>query len=393
MKWPTPRLGEVAEVRIGPFGSLLHKHDYLEGGVPLVNPMHLDGGKIVPDRRHAIAPEKASQLANYRLAEGDVVLGRRGEMGRCAVVGHSEKGFLCGTGSLIVRPGPLLSSRFLSLMLSSPGMVRAMEQASLGTTMPNLNGTIVADLRVALPPLGEQRRIAAILDQADALRARRHDVLNRIGELGDAIFIDMFGDPATQDIIETAPLGDLVDFYSGGTPSKSRPEYWEGHIPWFSPKDMKAQSLWDSADHLGEVALGAASVKMIPADTVVIVVRGMILAHTVPISLVRVSAAINQDLKALLPRTSISPFFLQAALRVQHNRILGMVSTAAHGTKRIETQSLRQVRIPRPGEAAEEDFCLRVRASQRVAENMTRAVSDVDLLFESLQSRAFSGEL
>jgi hypothetical protein len=86
VKWPTARLGEVADVQIGPFGSLLHKHDYLEGGVPLVNPMHIDGGTIVPDRRHAIAPEKASQLANYRMAEGDVILGRRGEMGRCAVV-------------------------------------------------------------------------------------------------------------------------------------------------------------------------------------------------------------------------------------------------------------------------------------------------------------------
>lgn len=268
-----------------------------------------------------------------------------------------------------------------------------LQRAITGSAQPQITRESLRGVTIPLPPLDEQCRIAAILDRADTLRTKRHECLSRLGELDNAVFTDMFGDPGTQDCFESAPLGDLVDFYSGGTPSKKHPEFWQGNIPWFSPKDLKAQYLWASTDHLGEAAVRATSIKMIPRDTIVIVVRGMILAHTVPISLVRVSAAINQDLKALLPRASINPFFLQAALRVQHDRILGLVSTAAHGTKRLETQLLKEIRIPRPGRAAEEDFYSRVEKSERVEKYLIQTGSEVDFLFKSLQARAFSGQL
>jgi type I restriction enzyme, S subunit len=107
----------------------------------------------------------------------------------CAV----DHGFLCGTGSLIVRPGPSLSSKFLGRLLSSRDMVRTMERASLGTTMPNLNQAIVANLHFPLPPLTEQRRIAAILDQADEVRSQKRRLRSAVGALGMSIFADMFG--------------------------------------------------------------------------------------------------------------------------------------------------------------------------------------------------------
>ena len=100
-EWRTVPLSDVAEVRIGPFGSLLHKEDYIEGGHALVNPSHIIDGKIIPDEELTITDEKYAALSAYKLEIGDVVLGRRGEMGRCAVVNND--GFLCGTGSMIIR--------------------------------------------------------------------------------------------------------------------------------------------------------------------------------------------------------------------------------------------------------------------------------------------------
>lgn len=146
----------------------------------------------------------------------------------------------------------------------------------------------------------------------------------------------------------TVALGDVVDFYSGGTPSKANPDYWSGDVPWFSAKDIKQPRLTDSADHISRSVFDSTSIRKIPAGTVTMVVRGMILAHTVPIAILDVESAINQDLKALIPRREIDPRFLAAMLRAQHDVILAQVSTAAHGTKKLDARVLESIRIPLP---------------------------------------------
>ena len=175
-QWEQIYLGELAALKTGPFGSTLHKSDYRTGGIPIVNPMHIVGGKIVPSSASTIAPEMAERLSEFRLQRGDVVLGRRGEMGRCAVVGEAEHGWLCGTGSLIVRPGTALDPHYLQRFLSSPAVVSRLGKASVGSTMVNLNQRILLELEVPTPPLIEQKRIAdkldAVLAQVDACRER-----------------------------------------------------------------------------------------------------------------------------------------------------------------------------------------------------------------------------
>lgn len=98
--WPKLAIKDFCTLKIGPFGSSLHKQDYITGGHPLVNPSHIADGKIVPANDLTISEEKYQEMEAYHLEPGDVVLGRRGEIGRCAVVYSS--GYLCGTGSMAV---------------------------------------------------------------------------------------------------------------------------------------------------------------------------------------------------------------------------------------------------------------------------------------------------
>ena len=182
-----------SRVQIGPFGSLLHKEDYVVGGVPVVNPMHIVGGLIRPGREQTVSEQKAEDLGNYRLRSGDVVMGRRGEMGRCAVVTDSEAGMLCGTGSLFFRPHPdELSPLFLAQTLSSESMKRALASLSQGVTMPNLNRTMVEGLKVALPPLDLQRRFVAIVEsigrQSASQRAHLVELDNLFASLQSRAF-------------------------------------------------------------------------------------------------------------------------------------------------------------------------------------------------------------
>lgn len=95
-KWPKRAISDFAEVKIGPFGSVLHKDDCIHGGHPLINPSHIKNGCIEVDLDFTISDEMFASLSAYQMFVGDIVLGRRGEMGRCALV--TTDGMLCGTG-------------------------------------------------------------------------------------------------------------------------------------------------------------------------------------------------------------------------------------------------------------------------------------------------------
>lgn len=161
-----PLIGFAELVSTGPFGSMLHKSDYVSDGVPLINPTNIVGESILPDREKQVGVEALSRLSSYVLKAGDVVVGRRGEIGRCAVVGADATGWVCGTGCFFIRPGLATDPHFLAWLLRSPDYRDQLERASTGATMKNMSNTTLAQLPVAIPEIGEQRRIVAIFDEA-----------------------------------------------------------------------------------------------------------------------------------------------------------------------------------------------------------------------------------
>lgn len=164
--WETKALRDISRIQIGPFGTQLHKEDYVEGGVPLVNPTHIIKGQIVPKNDLTISKEKHAELPEYHLNTGDIIMGRRGEMGRCAVITEKESGWLCGTGSLFLRPEKVgIFSEYLSKFLSSDAIKNHLESESQGATMPNLNKTIVGSIQVPVPSELALERFARIKEK------------------------------------------------------------------------------------------------------------------------------------------------------------------------------------------------------------------------------------
>ncbi|MCQ2116813.1 MAG: restriction endonuclease subunit S [Bacteroidales bacterium] len=158
--WKERSFKELGETKVGPFGSLLHQKDYVEGGIPLVNPMHIAHGHIITDSKHCVSLEKYKELSSYVLKEGDIVIGRRGEMGRCAQVTEKENGFLCGTGSIFFRPNKkLVNTEFLTVLLCSDAIKKEMESLSGGATMMNLSSKALGKLTVTIPDVDVQREI------------------------------------------------------------------------------------------------------------------------------------------------------------------------------------------------------------------------------------------
>ncbi len=165
-------LSEEAEVKIGPFGSLLHRDDYIEGGHALVNPSHIIDGKIVIDPKLTISDAKYEELASYNMHAGDVVLGRRGEMGRCAVV--DQEGYLCGTGSMIIRSRGEMKPYFLQNILSSPSYRQIIEDKAVGVTMKNINVPIVSSLKIPKLPISLQEQYLSLVKQSDKSKFVAH---------------------------------------------------------------------------------------------------------------------------------------------------------------------------------------------------------------------------
>ncbi len=168
--WQVARMSEIlVELQTGPFGSSLHQSDYQKGGIPVINPASIKDERLVPMDGMAVGSSTLKRLATFKLRTGDIVMGRRGEMGRCAVVTEKEHGWLCGTGSLILRMPKCIFPRFLVTLIGSPFVREYLGGLAVGATMQNLNQSILLNLVIGLPPLAEQHRIVAKVDELMAL--------------------------------------------------------------------------------------------------------------------------------------------------------------------------------------------------------------------------------
>ena len=184
-------LSELADIKIGPFGSLLHKGDYIEGGYALLNPSHIIDGKIAPDSELTVSREKYEELSAYHLKAGDVVMGRRGEMGRCAVVPCD--GYLCGTGSLLIRTKGDVTADYIQKIISFPSFKKAIEDMAVGQTMPNLNVPIVSKFQIIKPPIEVQHSYYAFVEQTDKSKVAVQKSLDEAQLLFDSLMQQYFG--------------------------------------------------------------------------------------------------------------------------------------------------------------------------------------------------------
>lgn len=145
--WKKLKLEDLAiQIKTGPFGTMLHKRDYIDSGIPVVNPENMKDGLIKSNPNKTISNKKFLELRDYQLSVGDLVVARRGELGRCSVVTEAESGWLCGTGSLFLRFSNIISPEFIALILRSPYGRTYLGGASVGVTMNNLSQKALRNL-------------------------------------------------------------------------------------------------------------------------------------------------------------------------------------------------------------------------------------------------------
>ncbi|HAT7688663.1 restriction endonuclease subunit S [Enterobacter cloacae] len=172
--WEQKELKDIALIQTGPFGTQLHKEDYIENGIPLINPTNIKNGIIIPNFKLCVERHKYDKLKEYHLKKGDIIMGRRGEMGRCALINDKEDGWFCGTGSLFIRlntPNEILSF-YLNEYLSSEAIKNFLKKESRGVTMANLNKDIVGKIKINIPSANALTSFMKVKLKVDSIKKK-----------------------------------------------------------------------------------------------------------------------------------------------------------------------------------------------------------------------------
>ena len=304
--WEWVTLRELcSKFSTGPFGSMVHKSDYVTtNGVYLVNPANIINGRIVTDKIMAVSYQKAADLKCYRLNEGDILLARRGDLSKCAIVKKSNIDWLCGTGSFFLHLVFVIPSYF-SLLYATEYVQSILQNKSVGATMDNLNQDTLGTLLFPLPPLAEQQRIVTEVEKwfalIDELEANKEDLKEYIKQVkskvldlaihGKLVPQDPNDEPAIELLkrinpnlkpcdtshYENLPAGwticklcDIAKITAGGTPSRKIISFWDGGtIPWLKIADMTASGKYirTASEYITEDGMKNSSAKLMRKGT------------------------------------------------------------------------------------------------------------------------------
>lgn len=310
---------------------------------------------------------------------GDLLICEGGEVGRATVIGKPLPPTAIIQNSLhLVRQSQSADVRYLRYALEHAALSGWLDILCNKATIAHLTGDKLRDLQIPFHAASEQTRIANFLDEQtariDALIAEKERLDGLLGEyrasLISAAVTGQF-EVATGDVFPGAYEGGcgttkavfgrklppnwrqmrlrhIARFISGGTPSKSNSMFWQGQIPWFSPKDFSSGVLADSEDHISAEAVEASATTMLPAGTPVFVVRSGILRHTIPIALLDVDGCINQDVKGVLLKDELIPRYFVYVVQGFQGELIDEWTKQGATVESIEQQFVDNTCFPVP---------------------------------------------
>ena len=369
--WRNVRLRFVARVN-NPHGTLYLEPDDDVSFVPMASVGEYGGLDLTETK---VLDEISDGYTFF--TEGDVIVAKITpcfENGKGALASGLRNETAYGTTELhVLSASDGLNRRYL-FYLSISQVFRSFGEGSMygAGGQKRVPERFLKDFWVPLPPSDQQRAIADFLDnktaEIDALIEIKRRLLELLAEKRAAIItnavtkgidpdpplkdsgIDWFGQVPEHWEFEI-PLKYFIRAFGGMTPATGNAEYWDGDIPWVSPKDMKVIEICDTEDHVTSLAVTDTSLGIIPEGCVLFVVRGMILAHTFPVAINKVPVTLNQDMKALSLDDRLQAEFLVYFLNGISKYVLSIVDTSAHGTKALRTEQWKNLNValpPRP---------------------------------------------
>ena len=360
-------------IKIGPFGSALKSEYLTPDGYKVYGQENVINDDFERGFRH-IDENKFQELEVYEILPGDLLITMMGTTGLAKLVPDKIKKGIMDSHLIRVRPDDnQVHPNFLQLLINDSTYIFYQKKLlSNGSIMEGLNSSIIKSFSIVLPSLSEQTAIASFLDrktaEIDQLIANKEKLIALYEEEKTAIInraVTRGLDPA----VKTRPsdvdwLGDIPELWEvkrlkyvinsitgGGTPSTGNPLFWNGIIPWVSPKDMKSAEISETEDYVTDVAVANSSTTPVAPNSILVVVRSGILKHTFPVAINRVTVCLNQDMKAIIPADCLDEKFLYWKLKGLSNIVLTVCNKMGATVDSIEVPDLLSLLVTFPQKA------------------------------------------
>ncbi len=385
-KWKMRPLGELCLIERG--GSPRPIDKYITddpSGINWIKIGDTTESMYITRTKEKIIPEGVKK-SRY-VQKGDFLLSNSMSFGRPYILNIDG---CIHDGWLVIHDNDgLFDKRFLYYFLASPVTYQKFKSMAVGGVVNNLNTNMVKRVFVPVLPITEQKKIADILDKVYTLINLRKKQLINLDNLVKSRFIELFGDPLSNDKgWQKALISDVCHaILGGGTPSKSHPEYFIGSIPWVSPKDMKSSVISDSIDHITEEAIAHSTTNIVPANSVLMVIRSGILKHTLPVAINSVQVTINQDMKAFVPNEAIKTAFLMHYFKAIENDVLSGVRGVT--ADNIDFKAFQKRTIIVPPIELQEQFAAFVKQVDKSKLAVQQGLQELETLKKSLMQQYF----
>ena len=357
MSWEKVKLGDIANcIQPGPFGSQLHSSDYADEGTPIIMPKDMIGGRISHQDLIRVPDEHLQRLKRHQVYGGDLMVARKGDVRKCVYITENENGWLTGSDCLKVSLDKgKCYPKYIYYQLRSPFIGRWLETISIGATMPSLNTGLLSGIEISLPTIDTQIRIAAVLSTYDDLIENNQKQIKLLEEAAQRLYKEWFVDlrfpgHETTPIVDGVPEGwvdrkfsDVVSIMSGGTPKTDNKEYYDGSIPFYTPKDSDgAFFAFDTITHISQSGLEYCNSRLYPAGTVIITARGTVGKTTI----LAVPMAMNQSCYALKCDELNSPYYLFFSLNKEVDALKTMANGGVFNTIIVKTFDSINLTVP-----------------------------------------------
>lgn len=384
------QLKTIADIQTGPFGSQLHKEDYVETGTPIVTVEHLGNRVFTEQNLPRVSDSDKARLIKYTLSTGDIVFSRVGSVDRCSYVDKSHDGWMFSGRCLRVRPTELVDSLYLYYYFCLEETKQFVRNIAVGATMPSINTKLLGEVEIALPNLNNQKRIAAVLSSLDDKIENNQKLNDNLEQQAQAFFQELFIDNAGPEWV-LGTISDLGAVVGGSTPSKAKPEYYtETGIAWITPKDLsinKSKFISHGENDITELGLKNSSATIMPEGTVLFSSRA-------PIGYIAIAAGevtTNQGFKSIIPKPEIGTAFVYYFLKYNLPIIEGMASGSTF--KEVSGSTMKGVPAVIPDSdtiTRFNDFCTPIFAQQRILEEQNQSLA---ALRDNLLPKLMSGEI
>jgi type I restriction enzyme, S subunit len=324
----------------GPFGSNLKTEHYRSSGIPIITSGFVTTGKFSASRYIYVDQEKFDQEKRSAVYPGDIVMAKIGaRCGASAVLPRDHPvGILSGNALKISIDESKHSTEYVAVILRWLCDRGDLDVLRSTGAQPAISMPLLKRLVIPTPPLAEQRRIAEAVFNADEHAAGLEQLIAKKQAIKQGMMQQHFTVHIQNG--ERSALGSIASFFSGGTPDRSKAEYWSGDIPWISAATLKHVEVSTSDQHVTARAARAAS-RMAPLGSTLVLVRGSALHSEIRASLVTAPVCFNQDVKALVPGPQIVPKFLTYSIHANADRLLRLVTSAGNTAGVLDTKVLK----------------------------------------------------